>query len=89
MTEQGIDRLEAGRVLDLLLTEKVMDLFAPYSTKIEHAWRVVEKLDLLSNAKLFKDGELWVIGRNEWTIRETSAETASLVICRAALKSLL
>ena len=63
-----------------------------YSTDIAAAWLVVEKIDLLGNYDLMKDGDYYIFGHygeygfDPWT-EFARGKTAPLAICRAALRA--
>ena len=76
----------AGKELDALIHKKVMESSGHvlnYSSSIAAAWQVVEKLGL----KVGKNGRDWM-AQNYWdqSTVVSVATTASLAICRAALK---
>lgn len=96
-------KLRPGRDMDALVAEKVMgyskefslrltdpDKHFPtkYSTSIEAAWEVVEKLDLPFELNSDDEHTLWNarfnLDRGNWS----QASTAPHAICLAALKSL-
>jgi len=117
--------MNAGRELDALVAEKVMELavghwgekgtpefegmvawpikqnpmlgqfeLPHYSTRIEDAWRVVEKLDLLFDYEIRRTMAGWQIGGHWWYNDGeggfnvyAEAPTAPLAICLAALKA--
>lgn len=65
-----------------------------YSTRIQDAWEVVEKLGLLNQASEYNGLQLWRDTSGMWHVGdfdsglgkvEVCAETPSLAICRAAL----
>lgn len=124
----NIDELQAGRELDALVAEKIMQLpglergdpnkycgiighahpqtegeyyyrrdgflsdsIPCYSTDIAAAWQVVEKTKLLDGFyALWENDGMWCIaedmGYGDWS-NYARAETASMTICKAALKA--
>lgn len=68
----------------------------PYSTEIEEAWKVVEKLDLLKDRYLSKSGDRFSICEEheyldlgQWETRKnylSNGDTVPHTICLAALK---
>ena len=106
MTNKEIDKMEAGRKMDMLVAEKVMgwkrhgtDIAAsnpfPYSTSISAAWEVVEKMEkdgfnfFIESCKPAYDWWAQFAPRNKDTEFHSEAPTASLAICRAALKTVM
>jgi hypothetical protein len=89
----------AGRELDRLVVRYVFQLpvdlveFLPsYSTFIDAAWRVVEKLVHLRPEMFAEGDESWVAifdndlpTRPDWFKHSARGNTAPLAICRAAL----
>lgn len=99
--------MKAGRELDGLIAEKVMGLkvygqfhetnrgvrihVPRYSTNIEDAWLVVEKLKDKVDIGFFNDSlgnwNCKILDKSDWSLTEIEAETAPLAICLAALKA--
>lgn len=88
----GIAVFETGSVPVIL--DKFTDIEVPfYSTDIAAAWTVVEKTGLLKSQQLFQQSSgKWIIGnldtQDGLLILCAEAETASAVICLAALKAM-
>lgn len=96
--------MKPGRELDALVAEKVMGEtrprvwgtinagIRPYSTSIEAAWQVVERIKSL-HGRTFSvtfDGSGWVAGYDlglEWGMGVPVGETAPHAIALAALKA--
>ena len=86
-----IDEMPAGRTLDLMVAEYFMDFgLLKWSTDILAAWQVVEKLCQdawwISLKQMgYKMGWRCLLTRG--IAISADADTASLAICRAALKA--
>jgi hypothetical protein len=101
----ALDRLVAARVFGWVCTGAAADVWtspdglshfgvSPYSTSINAAWQVVERLETQGLRITYRTSGLnarrvEVVGvhptrRNEWLVAE-EADTAPLAICRAAL----
>lgn len=107
MTQTNVDKLDAGPLLDAMIARRVMDLpertlddpcpYREYSTSIEGAWQVLEKmrargfaLCVLTTAKGYLV-TVTVLSYGEYCgmeIRQETAASAPLAICRAALAAL-
>lgn len=102
MTRDEILNMPAGREMDYLIAEKVLELsilkdgtgillpidlqVKNYSTDIAAAWGVVEKFPTMS---LTFRGKYWFCDLNQVDFDYTQADTAPLAICRAALLTLV
>jgi Phage ABA sandwich domain len=98
MNLREIDRLVAEKVMGLKIDDYYFVLdekglregeLLNYSTNIEDAWQVVEKLDVeeFSISKFGKEYHVWVeteLGGEGFLIK---SKTAPLAICLAALKA--
>lgn len=98
MTDEEIDGMEAGSELDALILEHVFGgsgHFAYYSTRIESAWLVVEKMlasqhwsdfGLEYDAGEWRAADYYLYGCDGGWENRSYAKTAPLAICRHALK---
>ncbi len=84
--------MKPGRELDSLVAAKVMGIEhpAPYSTSIEAAWEVVEKLKANGEGirLIYHYGHWNVLFEHEDYCYNSPAESAPHAICLAALKTM-
>lgn len=99
MTREEVLAMPAGREMDELVAELAMGLETPfcmddvphYSTEIEAAWAVVEKMADAGRVVILKaDGLRDGTFNPRWTVLidsqpRTDADAAPLAVCRAAL----
>ena len=94
MTDEEIDKMEAGREMDALIHKHVFGFKASstspwrYSTDIHSAWMVVDRLisDYYLSLHFGEDGFYCHFDDFETGKHHGEAPTAPLAICRAALK---
>ena len=91
-----IDKMKAGRELDMLVSEMMGGNFRPYSTSIAAAWLVVEKMDERfgfdghNGFTIVKGNDgLWYVEFPNPNWEDGQADTAPLAICRASLLSVM
>lgn len=91
MTRDEILRLPAGRELDALVSDRIMNLPWTYSTDMTAAWQVVQKMRSLGYAYAMSG---WQAGEDATTCefwmghRQSGAATAATMphaVCLAAL----
>jgi hypothetical protein len=94
MTREEILNMPAGREMDALIAEKVIDpdwvklknLCPHYSTDIAAAWELVEKMKYFT---LYRGDGYWECEYSGQYLESIDAETAPLAICRAALLAVI